>query len=168
MKLALRNPTKAPKPIKHNPEKFKREVEQLSPSERTEVAEYWRAKAATIQNEMAASSENAIALAVGGGSSFALGYMSGVWDRRAEVEGFDLYGQADDPENKDDPRKLAGLPKTLLATVALGAAAVFGVGGKQNYMLQAAATGALATWAAEEGRKMGYVAEKKDPQEAQA
>ncbi len=158
------------KVTKFNPDKFRGELMQLNPHDIADVATHWRGKATTIKNEMAESTESALEIGLTGATAFGRSYLQGGWayDRSLLVEKWKNGGAVAknfDPAktspfvegNLEDPTKMAGIDKTLWATIILGGAAVFKVGGKK-YMgfVRASALGAMATWAGGLGHDLGY------------
>jgi hypothetical protein len=160
------------KVTKFNPDKFRGELMQLNPHDIADVATHWRSKATTIKNEMAASTENALEIGLTGAVGFGLSYLQGGWsyDRQVAIDkwnnggaaakGFDPSKTSPFVEGKgDDPTKLMGIDKTLWATIVLGGAAAFNVGGKKyNSFVRSAAIGAMVTWAGGLGHDLGHSA----------
>jgi len=167
------------KMTKYNPDKFRSEVAMLNPSDAADVATNWRGKYAAVKNEMAKQTEKFINVGVTGGTALVMGWFSGrdMYNKKAliedykadvlrgEVEGVTAADISDltDAEildkylSDEDPTKLFGIPKTLLATIVLGGLAVWKPFGK-NYdpFVESAAIGALATWASGFGAGLGY------------
>lgn len=159
-----------PKTTKFNPDKFRSDVLQLNPHDAADVALHWKSKAHSIKNEMAQSTENALEIGITGATAFGLSYMQGGWahDRQVIIDkwrngealqkNFDPNKTSPFVEGKqEDPTKFMSIDKTLWATIILGAATVFKLGGKKyNSMIRASALGAMATWAGGLGHDMGY------------
>lgn len=166
---------------KYNPDKFRQQVLQLNPDDRADVAAHWKGKALSIKNEMAKSTQDALEIGITGATSWGLSYFAGGWayEKQDIIDKWRAGGAlaANKPADSDpfedggmdDPTEFMSIPKTLWATVLLGGATFFGLGGK-NYqgMLRSAALGAMATWASELGYSMGRSAKAESMKEAAA
>ncbi|GAG23791.1 unnamed protein product [marine sediment metagenome] len=155
---------------KFNPDKFRSDVLQLNPHDAADVAVHWKTKATSIKNEMAESTQDTLEIGITGATAFGLSYLQGGWahDQKAATEkwvaggaaakGFDATKTSPFVEGKEeDPTKFMSIDKTLWATIVLGAATVFKLGGKKyNSFLRASALGAMATWAGGLGHDIGY------------
>ncbi|HLA80695.1 MAG TPA: hypothetical protein VJP78_03550 [Thermoleophilia bacterium] len=157
---------------KFNPDKFRGELLQLNPNDLADVATHWRAKCVTVKNEMTEGTENALEIGITGATAFGLSYLQGGWsyERQAAIAKWAAGGAAAkgaDPTKtspfveggETDPTKLMGIDKTLWATIVLGAASVFKLGGKKYAgFVRAGALGAMATWAGGLGHDLGHEA----------
>lgn len=158
-------------PSRFNPQQYRSDAEQLAetnPASAAEAMTHWRTKFNMALNEGRKATEQAMEIGVAGIAAFGLGYADGRWEYNrkkiideyaaanpgltAEQAATDAFAKTD----KTDPTEFFGIPKTLWATVVLGGAAVFGLGGKNfNYLLRAGAVGFMATWSSGLGRDLG-------------
>lgn len=162
------------RPTKFNPDKFRAELAQLNPNDAIDVATHWRTKANTIKNEMTEATESALEIGITGLTAFGLSYLAGGWqvEKAAEVKKWNEGGAVAAGKSnvvngvettspfveggKEDPTEMFGIDKTLWATIVLGGAAVFKLGGKKyNNFLRSGALGAMAVWAGGLGRELG-------------
>lgn len=161
---------------KYNPEKFHSEMAELahaSPQDAADVAATWRERFHNAMEEGQKQTQRALGFSIAAGSSFLMSYFDGGWEAEREdtiakwmasteaasaaaelgkaVEDTSPFVEGDE----SDPTKIFGIPKVLVGTILLAAAAVFNLAKQYTPFVEAAALGGAAYWAGSMGFRIG-------------
>jgi hypothetical protein len=167
---------------KMTPDKFYSDMMNLatqSPRDAADVAGTWRNRFLNMAEGGQTAVKKGLGVGVGATVGFTFGILGGRWDAEdddiqedwinggyaaaglAKAEDGSPYreGHAKDEKRYPGwkPGTVFGVPMTLLATLVLGAMAIFNVGGEEwNSLIAAGAFSGTVYWTAQIGTKVGY------------